>query len=207
MVPVALIDVVKQAIVSAYPSASVQEAGEQNIFNDVGGASAVFGGEMVLKEPFAFPIATYQELKRDALQSVLGALASLDKEDGVSLQILFRPASDGWRKTAVSIANKKRKGKYSNKSGLEMLAPFVKQMVTALNKPPEAGEDEKKEELSSLDRSVVEAIEDKTRYAGFEVCIRLVVSSNVSQRSQALLQNVVASFSLFDAPGKNCFKF
>jgi hypothetical protein len=208
VVPALLVDVVKQAIVSAYPSASVQESPETNIFNEAGGAAAVFGGEMVLKEPFAFPIATYQELKRDALQSVLGALASLDKEDGVAVQILFRPAHEGWRKTALSIASKKRKGKYNSKTGLQAVGPFAKQFVTALNKPPEDKKDGKPEDdLSTLDRSIIDAIEDKTRYPGFEVSVRVVVSSNVSQRAQALLQNIVASFSLFDAPGKNGFKF
>lgn len=207
-VPAELIDVVKQAIVSAYPSAGLEITKEINIFNEVGGLAGVVGGEMALKEPFAFPIATYQELKRDALQSVIGALASLDKEDGVGIQFLFRPAHDGWRKTATEIASKKRKGKYNNKSGLESVGPLVKQVVTALNKPPEDKKDGASEnELSSLERSVVEAIEDKTRHAGFEVAIRLVVSSNVSQRAQALLQNIVASFALFDAPGKNGFKF
>ncbi len=207
-VPATLVDVVKQAIVSAYPAASLEHVSEHNIFNEVGGMAAIAGGDMVLKEPFAFPIATYQELKRDALQSVLAALTSLNKEDGVTLQILFRPASDSWRKDASGIASKKRKGKYSGKTGLQTLAPAMKQVITALNKPPEDKKDVSPEnDLSSIDRSVVEAIEDKTRYPGFEVAIRLVVSSNVSQRAQSLLHNLVASFSLFDAPGKNGFEF
>ena len=207
-VPVNLVDVVKQAIVSAYPAAALEISSDPNIFNEVGATAAVSGGEMVLKEPFSFPIATYQELKRDALQAVLGALASLDKEDGIGIQILFRPAHDSWRKTATGIASKKRKGKYNNKSGLENVAPVMKQLVTALNKPPEDKKDGSGDnDLSTLDRSIVDAIEDKTRQAGFEVAIRIVVSSNVSQRSQGLLQNIVASFALFDAPGKNGFKF
>jgi hypothetical protein len=207
-VPAELVDVVKQAIVSAYPSAALEVSTDPNIFNEVGASAAVSGGEMVLKEPFSFPIATYQELKRDALQSVLGALAALDKEDGVAIQILFRPAHDSWRKTATTIAGKKRKGKYNNKTGLESVVPVVKQVVTALNKPPEDKKDGSQDnDLSTLDRSIIDAIEDKTRQAGFEVAIRLVISSNVSQRSQALLQNIVASFALFDAPGKNGFKF
>ncbi|MCA9325776.1 type IV secretory system conjugative DNA transfer family protein [Candidatus Saccharibacteria bacterium] len=209
-VPVQLVDVVKQAIVSAYPSAALEQVSEPNIFNEAGGAAAVVGGEMVLKKPFAFPIGTYQELKRDALQSVLGSLSSLDKEDGVAVQILVRPAPDGWRKAATSIASKKRKGNYDTKTGLEAIGPFAKQVFTALNKPPEEKKDgggSSDADLSSLDRSVVEAIEDKTRHPGFEVAIRIVASSNVLQRSQALLQNVVASFALFDAPNKNGFKF
>ena len=35
----------------------------------------------------------------------------------------------------------------------------------------------------------------------------MVVSSNIHQRSQEILSNVVASFALFDLPGKNGFSF
>jgi len=208
-VPAHLVDVVKQAIVSAYPSAALEQVEEPNIFNEAGGAAAVFGGEMVLKKPYAFPIGTYQELKRDALQSVLGSLSSLDKEDGVAVQISFRPAADGWRKTATGIASKKRKGNYNSNQGLDAVGPFLKQLFGALNKPPEEKKDgaSADAELSTLDRSIIESIEDKTRHPGFEVAIRILVSSNVSQRAQAILQNLVASFSLFDAPNKNGFKF
>lgn len=37
--------------------------------------------------------------------------------------------------------------------------------------------------------------------------IRVIVSSNVLHKAQVILGNVVASFALFDAPGKNGFKF
>ncbi len=37
--------------------------------------------------------------------------------------------------------------------------------------------------------------------------IRVVASSNISQRAQAILSNVVATFALFDAPGKNGFRY
>jgi hypothetical protein len=58
-----------------------------------------------------------------------------------------------------------------------------------------------------LDQSVIQAIEEKTKQPGYEVLIRVVASSNVSHRSQSILNNIVASFALFDAPGKNGFKF
>src|SRR5689334_22940381 len=72
-VPVALVDVVKQAVISAYPSAQLQEVEEHNIFSPVGRVSGTVGGELTLKENYAYPIATYQELKRDAMQSILNA--------------------------------------------------------------------------------------------------------------------------------------
>src|SRR5690606_24764637 len=64
-----------------------------------------------------------------------------------------------------------------------------------------------KPELSNLDQAILDAIDDKTRHAGYETLIRVVASSNVSQRAQAVLNNVVAAFALFDAQGKNGFKF
>jgi len=207
-VPVSLVDVVTQAIVSAYPSARLEEATEHNIFNQVGKLSGVVGGELVLKEKFAYPIATYQDLKRDALQSVLNALSTLDNEDGAAIQILMRPADDSWRKTASSFASKKRKGD-DGKGGMAAVSNLAKDLATATYKAPEDKKDDKSggKDLSAMEQATLDAIDDKTRHAGFEVTIRLVASSNISQRSQAILSNIVAAFSLFDAPGKNGFKY
>lgn len=208
-VPVAMVEVVKQAVVSAYPSARLEEVSEHNIFSPVGKISGTIGGELTLKEKFAYPIATFQDLKRDAMMSLLSSLASLDKEDGVGIQILMRPAHEGWSKTAKSIASKKRKGKESKK-GTALAGSWIKQVGTALVKPPEdkpgsGGSDAP--QLSSLEQATLDAIDDKTRYPGYEVLVRVVASSNISQRADSILRNVVASFALFDAPGKNGFKY
>lgn len=205
-VPIALVDVVRQAIVSAYPTARLEEVTEHNIFSPVGKSSGTLGGELTLKEPYAYPIATYQDLKRDGMQSLLNALSTLDKEDGAGIQFLMRPADPDWRKAANDVASKKRKGNDKKANVVGML----KDIGTALIKPPESGkdgDDKKAPELSNLDQAILDAIDDKTRHAGFEVLVRVVVSSNVSQRSQAILSNIVASFSLYDAPGKNGFKY
>lgn len=208
-VPVALVDVVSQAIISAYPNARLEEVAEHNIFSPIGKLSGTVGGELTLKESFAYPIATYQDIKRDPIQTILNALAGLEKEDGVGIQILMRPADPSWRKQASMIASKKRKGNGSNMAGAE-LGQWTKQFATALWKVPEdkskeGGKD--KPELSSLEQNILDAIDDKTRHPGYETLIRVVASSNVSQRAQTVLNQVVAAFSLFDAPGKNGFKY
>ena len=66
-VPVALMDVVSQAIISAYPNARLEEVAEHNIFSPIGKISGTVGGELTLKESFAYPIATYQDIKRDQI--------------------------------------------------------------------------------------------------------------------------------------------
>jgi len=58
-VPIALVDVIKQAINSAYPTARLEEVAEHNIFSPIGRISATIGGELNLKENYAHPIATY----------------------------------------------------------------------------------------------------------------------------------------------------
>lgn len=207
-VPLSLLSVVEQAVTSAYPSAKLEEVDEPNIFNPLGKLGGTQGGQLVLKEKYAYPIATYQDIKRDTMQSLLNALSTLQKEDGAAVQILLRPADSNWRKVALGEADKKRKGK-SKKGGLENGFWWLGQVFTALTKPPETKSDKPEEphEISSLDQSVIQAIEEKTKQPGFEVAIRLISSSQVPQRAQTVLNNLVATFALFDAPGKNGFKF
>lgn len=202
-VPISLLEVVKQAIVSAYPAARLEEVAEHNIFSPVGKASGTLGGELSLKEHYAYPIATFQDLKRDAMQSLLNALSTLGKEDGAGIQILLRPANPSWRKNASAVASSKRKGDHGvSPSGV------MKDVLKAFTNPPEHKEEgSKPKELSSLEQSTYDAIDEKTRHPGYEVVIRVVASSNVTQRAQALLANIVASFQLYDAPGKNGFKY
>ena len=204
-VPVAMVEVVKQAIVSAYPSTRIEEVGEHNIFSKVGKGTGTLGGEMVLKKSFAYPIASYQESKRDGMQALLNALSTLSKEDGAAIQILMRPASDAWRDQAKAVAENKRTGGKQGKGAI--LGSWVKSFAMAFAKPIEEKKDDKKKELSNLEQATLDAIDAKTREAGYEVLIRIVVSSNISQRSQAILSNIVASFSIYDSPGKNGFKF
>lgn len=206
-VPLPLVPVVEQAFVSAYPSVRLEEVHEHNVFSPVGRLSGTIGGEMVLKESYAYPIASYQDSKRDAMQAVLNALSTLGKEDGVGIQILLRPAHSGWRKFASGVASKKRKGTGEKSKGGDVALSWLKQLAVAPVKPPEHKEGGEPKQLSTMEQALVDSIDEKTRHPGFEVLIRVIASSNVSQRSQVVLNNIIASFSLFDAPGRNGFKY
>lgn len=209
VVPAVLVDIVRQAIASAYPSARLSEVEERNIFSQTGKISGTIGGEFTLKKNFVYPIATYRQTKRDATRALLNALSSITKDDGVAVQILIRPAQTGWTKNSISEADKIKKDKGIKKGGaFGLFSP--KEIMEVLWKPPEFQAKEVKPEekqLSSLEQSIIEEIEEKTRYPGYETLIRVVVSSNTAARSQALLKSVVASFSLFDSTNNNGLKF
>ena len=200
--PVSLVDVIKQSVAAAYPAARLEEVSERNIFNPAGHMSGTIGGEFTLKKDFAYPIATYQEAKRDATRALLNALSGATRGDGVGIQLLIRPALPGWAKAASDIANGIRKNK-GVKGGFQ-----TKGLIEALWKPPEVGEVKTEDkQLSSTEQGIVDGIENKSRYPGYETLIRVVASSNTAGRSQALMNNVVSAFSLFDSPTNNGFKF
>ncbi len=201
--PVTLLEVVKQAVLAAYPTARLEECEEHNIFSQTGRMSGVIGGELTLKKDYSYPIMTYEEIKRDSMQAILNALAALSREDGAGIQILLRPASEKWIKTPLAKAAKIRRDK-----GVKHGLLSMKDVANALWRPPE-NKDVKPEDkqLSTLEQATVDSIEDKTRHPGYEVLIRVIASSNTAARSQTLLKNIVAAFSLFDSPSKNGFKF
>ena len=210
VVPTVLTGVVRQAIAAAYPSARLEEVTEHSVFSKVGKMSGTIGGEFTLKKHYSYPIATYMESKRDASRALLNAISAAGKEDGIGIQILIRPASDGWSKVAVSTAEKIIKDKQSGKkSGIgAFLSPV--DIMEALWKPPESSDQKDKDEpksLNAVEQAAVEAIQDKTRYPGYEVLVRVVVSSNTASRAQGVLKNIVAAFALFDSPTFNGFKF
>lgn len=206
VVPTVLEDVVRQAVAAAYPSARLEEVAEHNVFSQVGKLSGTIGGEFTLKKSFVYPIATYQESKRDASRALLNALSAASREDGVAVQILLRPAREGWAKASVAEAEKITKDKGKKKAGFGGVAP--KEILEALWQPPKTDEIKPEDkQLSSLEQATVEAIEAKTRHPGYEVLVRVVVSSNTAAHSQVLLKNIVAAFALFDSPSFNGFKF
>lgn len=204
VVPAVLTAVIDQAVTAAYPAARLEEVHERNIFNPAGRMSGTIGGELTLKKDFAYPLATYQESKRDAMRALLDALSKATKEDGVGIQILIRPAKQGWADYARGVAGGIRKNK-GKSSGISFK---TEGLVEALWKPPEAKEvSHEDKQLSSVEQAAVDAIEDKTRYPGYETLIRVVASSNTSAKSQALMNGVVSAFSLFDSPNNNGFRF
>lgn len=207
VVPTVLVDVIRQAVAAAYPSARLEEVKEHNVFSKTGKMSGTIGGEFTLKKDYFYPISTYQDAKRDASRALLNALSAAGREDGVAVQILLRPAKEGWAKNAISASEQISKNKGKKKTGLGgLVAP--RDIMEALWKPPEASNDRPEDkQLNSVDKAKMDAIEEKTRFPGFEVLVRVVVSSNTAGRSQALLQNVVSAFALFDSPSNNGFKF
>ncbi|MEI6237655.1 MAG: ATP-binding protein, partial [Candidatus Saccharibacteria bacterium] len=154
IVPAVLTDVVKQAISAAYPTARLEEVEEKNIFNQAGRIDGTAGGEFTLKKSYVYPISTYKESKTDGARALLNALSMVGRDDGVGIQIMIRPAFDGWTKNSIFSAGQIKKDKGVSKPSVgELFNP--KGVLGALWKPPETKEAKPEDkQLTSLEQGM-----------------------------------------------------
>lgn len=211
--PIVLVDVVKQAVAAAYPSARLEEVEEHTIFAEGTPVTGTIGGEFILKKNFVHPIATYQDTKRDASRALLNALSTAGRQDGIGIQFLIRPAQESWVKAAANAIEKIKKDRASGRTAGVGLGGgnLVRDVAESLWKPPSADAQspdmQVNTQLTATEQQTIDAIEEKTRYPGYETLVRVVAASDTAARSQMLMKNVVAAFSLFDSPSHNGFQF
>ena len=213
VVPAVLTETVKQAIISAYPTARVEETERENIFSKTAKLNGVAGGELSLKKEYVYPIATYEQTKRDASLAVLNTMSTLKEGEGLGVQIMFRPKDNAWTKNSESWVKDIKEGKTKKKSGSSSnIFSGIEQIFALLWKPLSAQEGSEKHEevkvLTNIQQDEISVVEDKTRYAAFETLIRIVGSSEQGRsRAEAMVGGVVTAFSQFDSPAYNGFKY
>lgn len=213
VVPAVLTETVKQAIVSAYPTARVEETERENIFSKTAKLNGVAGGELSLKKEYVYPIATYEQTKRDASLAILNTMSTLKEGEGLGVQVMFRPKDNAWTRNSESWVKGIKEGKTKRTSGgSSNIFSGIEQLFALLWKPLSAQESSGKHEevkvLTNIQQDEISAVEDKTRYAAFETLVRIVGSSEQGRsRAEAIVGGVVTAFSQFDSPAYNGFKY
>ncbi len=119
--------------------------------------------------PF-FPIKVYKDLPTDPLALVTSALAKMQPGEGAAIQILFSPADRKWSSEGRKYLSKTKK---------------------AESDPEKAS--------YKTDPKQMEAIENKCSKPGFEVVVRMVVSSPTKESAKAHLSNLKAAFEQFNS--------
>ncbi len=212
VVPTVITETVKQAIISAYPSARLEEIEQDSIFAPEVTTEQIAGGEMTLKKEFVYPISTYEDTQRDASLAILNALSVTKPGEGLAVQLLFRPTDGAWTKTATEKVKNIKDGVKTHDGGRKFLyevGMLIKDFIQAFIHPPEAHEglETEQKSLSNLQQEEIAAIEHKTKYPGFETLVRVVASSSTKERSEAMLSSLVAAFSQFESQNYNGFQY
>lgn len=179
-------DLVEKQINGAYPDAEIlvvdEAAAKQKQINIVGNEYNIFsdGGKVAfaslhLKKSVYEPIKVYKDLPVDPLSSITSVLAKMTQGEGAAIQILVSPAGGNWKKQGRHYISETKKREAN----------------------PETAK-------YSSDSKELEAIENKISKSGFNVVVRIVVSSSTMESANAHLSNIVGAFSQFD--GVNGFK-
>ena len=205
IVPAVLKETVRQAVQSAYPTARLEEKREDNIFKGGAGVEAVAGAELTLSKDFYYPIATYEDTKRDAQMAILNALSGVGKNEGASVQILFRPAQKNWSESAKQYIENMQKGKKKKTIG-SGIGDFAMDLIRAPWEVPGEHEKHEQETITNIKQDEITAITNKMRFPAFETLIRVIASSENKPRSEAIVGGIISAFSQFNSPELNGFK-
>ena len=208
VVPAVITETVKQAIVSAYPTARLEEIYEDNIFSKEAGIAGVSGGEFSLKKEFVYPIATYEEMKRDASGALLNAMSAVKQGEGMALQLMFRPTDQSWTKKSADRIKKIRDGNTKSGTGIWVIDKVTDIIRLPVEPIKERAKDPSEQEpITNVQQEEMTAIDEKTRYPGFEVLIRVVASTKSKARSDALVGGMISAFALFNSQLYNSFEY
>lgn len=176
-------DLVEKQIHGAYPDAEIKVVEEKD-----GKEGAVVGNEYNIfseKGKIAFasirlksfdylPIKVYKDLPVDPLSTITSVLAKMTEGEGAAIQVLVGPSDGKWKKIGRSYLSKTKKAEAN----------------------PETAK-------YSADPKELEAVENKISKPGFDVVIRIVVSSSTQESANAHLSNILSAFSQFN--GLNSF--
>ena len=205
IVPSVLVDTIKQAIQSSYPTARLEEKREENIFEGGAGISAVSGAELSLNKDYYLPIATYEDTKRDAQMAILNALSNVGKNEGAAVQILFRPAHKNWSTRGKEYIENTQQGKKTKTIGAG-LGDFAIDLIRAPWEVPPEHEKREETTVTNIKQDEMTAIANKMRFPAFETLIRVIASSTTNTRSEAIMGGIVSAFAQFNSPELNGFK-
>ncbi|PIS14661.1 hypothetical protein COT64_01480 [Candidatus Shapirobacteria bacterium CG09_land_8_20_14_0_10_39_12] len=141
------------------------EIKEVNEYNIFSENGKVAYAEYQFRSSSFMPIKVYKDLPTDPLSSLTSALAKMKEGEGAVIQVLFSPAGKKWSSAGRKYLSKTKKT-----------------------------ESDPEKASYKTDPKQMEAIENKCSKSGFEVCIRMVVSSDNEASAKAHLQNLKSAF-------------
>jgi hypothetical protein len=190
-------DMIEALIYAEYPDAEIQEVPEYvtSVPDDVPNAQYdIWGTDMKLAKDSAYPIRTWKEFEDpgsgefvDPLSSIVEGVNKLGPGEQIWIQILVRPTGDKWKEagynTVLKLAGREVK-KPSPGFWAGLFKEFEGIFSEIVNIGGGAPAEEKKSDmpsmmlhLSSGEKEVIDAIDEKLKKPGFETDIRYIYAA------------------------------
>ena len=210
-------ETIEKQVHSFFPNASVEKVSDYTIFTPGSFTSAAV---LRLKNKYALPIKTYEQMDTDPLNELSNALSKLQTaEEGAAIQLILCPAGESWRSLGKSIAHKMQQGKQlkdvqPNSVVKKAAKDIGKGMAGALLTSPNAARKDKDVnrqfekdpiQLTPEEQELIKSIEGKANKTGFRVNIRLLASADSQERADEILAQMENAFSQFENSDINHF--
>lgn len=124
---------------------------------------------LILRNASYNPLQVYKNLATDPMAGLTSALAKMGDGEGAHIQILISPADNNWKKKGRAWIGKTKKNEAN---------------------PEKAS--------YKVDSKVMEAVDNKVSKSGFQVTIRIVVSSTSQESAKAHMANIKAAFEQYN---------
>lgn len=197
---------VVQQIHAQYPSASIEEVEDYNIFSPKGYIDSAY---LQLSKNSLLPIKTYKQLQSDPMNAIVNVLSKIEQDDGAVIQFMVRPTNVNWRIYGAKVVSDVRSGKSLTEAmksqggaGLGFLKSFIIDIVgsifgqtTANGENSDLGSTQK---TSAKEDESIKNIEEKISRPGLGVNIRIVVSADKKEQMSMYMDNIINSFGQFN---------
>ena len=219
---------IESQIYAQYPSAEIREVEDytksmpEALPNDEWN---LFGSELVLTKPDAYPIKTYEEFtlekvsvkeegtKIDPLSALIEFLGVLKGSEKIWIQMLIEPANDKWKKEGDALMAK-IVGKETKKKPT-LIGSFIGAIDSLVGGIFSfgAGEQVKKSPtqfprmmaLTPGERELVESVEKNMAKLGFNVCIRWIYLARRDEYNLIAVPGIMGVFKQFASQSLNSF--
>ncbi len=196
---------VVQQVHAQYPSASIEETEDYNIFSPKGYIS---GAYLQLAKNSLLPIKTYKQLQSDPMNAIVNVLSKIEQDDGAVIQFIVKPTQANWRIYGTKVAADVRGGKSLKEAidsqgsfGAGFLKSFGVDMIGSISGQSSAGKEnnlDTTKKSSAMEEESVKSIEEKVSRSGLETNIRIVVSADKKDQMEMYMDNIINSFGQFN---------
>src|SRR3989344_4327275 len=215
-------NLVESQIYAQYPTAEVIEA--VDYINDTphflpDDKYDLWGGEMMLSKPDAYPIRTYPEFEEkssspedvkriDPMASLSELFSTLHPGEQIWIQILGSPTNDDWVKRAQAVLDKLM-GRQTVKPSGDFLSDMVfaiDRAIVGSTEPVVEKREEKRADLSPGKQEIAKAMEKSWDKLGYETGIRFLYIGPRDAFHKAHVSGIVGAFRQYSSQNLNGFK-
>ncbi len=207
VVPRFLVQFFQQQLHAQYPSATIVDMEDFNLFRPKG---AIFSAPILVSKDSIFPFKTYKKMESDPLNGLTNALAKVEKNQTAMIQLLVRTAPHGWGERGHHLARRMQQGKGVQELQHNIWKKIAHTIIVEIGAVFSSRSSQQQQQSnqtpahmykhSPLEQELIKALDEKCGKTGFEVNMRVVTCADQPHVAKMHLYNIVHAFGQYSGP-------